>query len=71
MNRVLLGFQWQAAPSRDVSGEYRIRFSGWTTLGQNTCLYTWARLVVHHWWVENRCERRKKKYEPHWYKESM
>jgi len=31
-----------------------------TTFGQCACLYAWAGLVVHHWWVENRCERRKK-----------
>ncbi|GAU27143.1 hypothetical protein TSUD_104520 [Trifolium subterraneum] len=40
-------FEWQGAPSKDVSGEYRVRFPGGTTLGQCACLYARAGLVVH------------------------
>ena len=32
-----------------------------TTLGQCACLYARAGLVVHLWWVGNRCESKKKK----------
>jgi len=35
----LLGLQWQGAPSKDILGEYRVRFPGGTTLGQYACLY--------------------------------
>jgi len=56
----LLGLQWQAAPSKDVPEEYRVRFIGETTLVQCACPYAWAGLVVHHWWVGNRCESKKK-----------
>jgi len=48
-------------PFKDVSGEYQVRFSGGTTLGQCAYLYAWAGLVVHPWWVENRCKSKKKK----------
>jgi len=41
-------------------GEYMVRFPGGTTLSQCACLYAWAGLVVHHWWVKNRCESNKK-----------
>jgi len=30
-----------------------------TTLGQCACLYAWAKLVAHLWWVENQCEKKK------------
>jgi len=30
----------QGAPSRDVPGEYQVRFPGETTLGHYACLYT-------------------------------
>ena len=38
----MLGLQWQGAPSKDVPGEYRVRFPGKTTLDQCACLYAWA-----------------------------
>jgi len=31
----------------NLSGKYRVRFSGGTTLGQRACLYARAGLVVH------------------------
>jgi len=55
------GFRWQGAPSKDVSGKYRVWFAGETTFGQCTCLYAWVGLVVYFWWVENRCKSKKKK----------
>jgi len=44
----LLGFRWQEAHSKNVPEEYRDRFLRGTTLGQCTCLYTQAGLVVCH-----------------------
>ena len=35
----LIGLQWQGAPSNDVFGEYRVRFSWGTTFDQCACLY--------------------------------
>jgi len=58
----LLGFQWQGAPSKNVPGEYQVRFPGKTTLGQCACLYARAGLVDHLRGVGNRCESQKKKY---------
>jgi len=55
----VFGLQWQGASSKDVSREYRVRFSAGTTLDQCACLYVWAGLVAHHWWVRNWCERKK------------
>jgi len=56
----LFGLQWQEAHSKDVSGEYRVWFPRGTMLGQCACLYTWAELIVHYWWVRNRCESKKR-----------
>ena len=47
------------ARSSFVLGEYRVRFSGGTTLGQYACLYTQAGLVIHLWCVGNRCKSKK------------
>jgi len=35
----LFGLQWQGAPFKDVSREYRVRFPGGTTFGQCVCIY--------------------------------
>jgi hypothetical protein len=47
----LLGLQWQGVHSKDVSGEYRVRFPGEITLGQCACLYARTGLVAHLWLV--------------------
>ncbi|KAK2420084.1 cytochrome P450 93A3 [Trifolium repens] len=60
MRTKLLGLQWQGAPSKDVPGEYRVRFPGGTTLGQCACLYARAGLVAHLWWVGTGAKAKKK-----------
>lgn len=57
----LFGLQWQWAPSKDVSKEYWVWFSGRTTLDQCICRYAWAELIVHHYRWENGAKVKKKK----------
>jgi hypothetical protein len=45
----LFGLQWQGVPSKDVPGEYPVRFLGGTTIGQCACFHRWAGLDAHLW----------------------
>jgi len=56
----LFELQWQGAPFKDVPRKYRVWIPEGTTYGQCACFYARAGLVVHHWWVRNQCERKKK-----------
>jgi len=58
----LFGLPWQGTSSKDVLQKYQMWFSRKTTFDQCACLYARVGLFVHHWWVRNRYESKKKKY---------